>query len=115
MALFSAYVAWQNYAATEFVKCEVEEAKASAAVRFAEASVMILTTDKETVTRAKASMVTVPEVQIARDRELDAYSARKLTGVVYANCERCVNLISRELTRRVGREGPERRMNRWNP
>jgi hypothetical protein len=54
-------------------------------------------------------------MQTARERALEAYAARKLTQVVYANCERVVALISRELTRRVGREGPERRNARWNP
>jgi len=115
MNLFSEYVSWQNYAATEFARCEVEEARADAAVRYAEASVMILSSDKETVTKTKATMINVPDVQAARDRALEAYAARKMTSVVHANCERCVSLISRELTRRVGREGPERRNSRWNP
>ena len=62
-------------------------------------------------------MSTVPEVDQARQRFLTAYALRKTTAVVYTNCERVVNLISRELTRRVGgrSERIDGRNNRWNP
>jgi hypothetical protein len=70
-------------------------------------------TAKVTVTRAQTA--TSKTMQAARDRQLEAYATRKMTQVVFANCERVVALISRELTRRVGREGTERRMNRWQP
>ena len=35
--------------------------------------------------------------------------------VVYENCERCAFIVSRELSRRIGRDPSERRQNRWNP
>jgi hypothetical protein len=115
MTLFSEYTAWQNFAATRLAEAEVEEERAEAAVRYEEAVAMSLApaTAKVTVTRAQTA--TSKTMQAARDRQLEAYATRKMTQVVFANCERVVALISRELTRRVGREGTDRRMNRWQP
>lgn len=115
MTLFSEYVSWQNYAATRLAECEVEEERAQAAVRYEEAIAMSMAPATAKVTVTRANMATSKTMQTARERALEAYASRKLTQVVYANCERVVALISRELTRRVGREGPERRMNRWQP
>lgn len=115
MTLFSEYVSWQNYAATRLAECEVEEERAGAAVRYEEAIAMSMAPANAKVTVTRANMATSKTMQTARERALEAYAARKLTQVVYANCERVVALISRELTRRVGREGPERRNARWNP
>jgi len=116
MTLFSEYVSWQNFAATKFSESEIEENRAEAALRYVEASAMVAAPPaKGSVTAAKAQSAMTQPVQDARDRVLDAYALRKMTQVVYTNCERCVNLISRELTRRVGRDGPERRSNRWTP
>jgi len=117
MELFSRYTAWQNYAAVEMSNAEVAEASAEANVRFVEAQAMVRdwggTKDKVTV--AKAGMTNDPEVTKARDALLGVYARRKMTQVIYANCERCVFVISRELSRRIGSAGAERRYNRWNP
>jgi hypothetical protein len=37
-----------------------------------------------------------------------------MTQVVLQNCERCAALISRELSRRIGASGVERRQMRWD-
>jgi hypothetical protein len=117
MELFSRYTAWQNYAAVEMSNAEVAEATADANVRFTEAQAMVKgwggTKDKVTV--AKAEMTNDEDVVKARDQALGAYARRKLTQVIYANCERCVFVISRELSRRIGNVGYERRASRWNP
>jgi cell division ATPase FtsA len=116
MELFSRYTAWQNYAAVEMSNAEVGEATAEASVRFTEAQAMIRGWgEKDKVTVAKAEMTNDPEVTKARDAALGAYARRKMTQVIYANCERCVFVISRELSRRIGNVGFERRNNRWNP
>jgi hypothetical protein len=114
MRLFSEYVAWQNYAATQLVEHEVEETRAEADVRRISAEGLVLGRGGK-VTETKAEIATSDVMQRAQDRVIDAYAKRKVTGIIYANCERVVNLLSRELTRRVGRETPERRMNRWSP
>jgi hypothetical protein len=116
MELFSEFTAWQNYAAVQQAEAEVGEATAEANQRYVEAQAMVRdwgTKDKVTV--AKAEMASDPEVSKARDAVLGAYARRKLTQVVYSNCERCVFVISRELSRRIGNVGYERRQNRWNP
>ena len=117
MTLFAEMVSWQNYAATKLAEAEVEETKAEANQRFQENIVMMAAPTTAKVTATRAFMSTVPEVDRARQRFLDAYALRKTTAVVYTNCERVANLISRELTRRVGgrSERIDGRNNRWNP
>lgn len=117
MKLFSQYVEWQNYAAVQFAEAEVAEARAEANVKFEEATNMVTnwTNAKDKVTVARAEMAMAPEVNKARQDLLVAYAKRKLTAVVYGNCERCAQLVSRELTRRVGASPVERRNLRWNP
>jgi hypothetical protein len=51
----------------------------------------------------------------ARDRVLDAYARRKMTGVMATNCERTAALLSRELSRRIGGSDLQRRQMRWQP
>jgi hypothetical protein len=117
MQLFAEYTAWQNYAAVQFAEAEVAEATAEANVRYVEASAMVKgwggTKDKVTV--AKAELANDPEVERARNTVLGAYARRKMTKVIHDNCERCVALVSRELSRRIGNVGYERRQMRWQP
>lgn len=104
MRLFSRYTAWLNYAATQLAGAEVDEAEAEAAQKYEESSHMVLNWRgaQDKVTIARAEMALAPKVDKARKLAMSAYASRKMTAVVYANCERCVNLISREVTRRVG-------------
>ena len=117
MQLFAEFTAWQNYAAVEQANAEIGEATAEANVRYVEAQAMVKgwggTKDKVTV--AKAELSQDEDVIKARDQLLGAYAKRKLTQVIYSNCERCVFVISRELSRRIGNVGNERRQMRWNP
>lgn len=115
MVLFSDYVAWQNFAATEFAEAEVAESRAEAHQRYVEAVAMMSGPASTTVTKAKAAIATQSDVEKARSAVLSTYAKRKITGVVYANIERIVNLISRELSRRIASTPNERRNNRWNP
>lgn len=117
MRVFSHFVAWQNYAAFDLARAEVEEAKAEAALKFEEAQHMVLNwqSAKDKVTVARAQMAMSPQIEAARAEVLKAYAHRKLAAVIHDNCERGANLISRELTRRLGREAVERRVNRWTP
>jgi hypothetical protein len=115
MKMFTEYVAWQNYAATEFASAEVTEEKADANVRRVQAMAMVnASPTKGTVTITKASNLFLPEVERALQDQLNAYASRKMTQVILTNCERCAALISRELSRRIGSSGVERRQQRWN-
>lgn len=115
MQLFSEYVQWQNFAATEFALAEVQEERAEAHVRRIEAEGFVLASPGSKVTDTRAQINTTKEMTEARDRVLDAYATRKLTGVMHANCERTAALLSRELSRRIGGADAQRRQMRWQP
>lgn len=117
MEIFSRYVQWQNYSATQLAGADIEEERATRMVKRLEAEHMVLnwSQSKGVVTLSKALMATSDEINKAREEELAAYAHRKLTQVIYENCERTAAMISRELTRRLGREPYERRAGRWNP
>jgi hypothetical protein len=114
MQLFVEFTGWQNYAATQFAEAEVEEERAEAKVRFLEASGMVRAYGPKTkVTEVRAEIAVQPDVVKAKSDALNAYARRKLTKVVYDNCERSVFVVSRELSRRIGAAGTERRVSRW--
>ena len=116
MDLFSIYTQWQNFAATELAEAEVEEAKCEAVVKYQEAAHMVSNWDaKDKVTVARAEFTIAPDVVEARKNHLTAYAMRKMAAVVYDNCDRTCKLLSRELTRRLGRDPWERRQMRWTP
>ena len=115
MKLFSEYVAWQNYAATEFAMSEVSEEKAEAKLKRVNAQALVMANPGAgQVNMAKAGIALSTEVEKAEQERLNAYAARKMTQVVLGNCERCAALISRELSRRIGASGVERRQMRWD-
>jgi hypothetical protein len=114
MVLFTQYIEWQNYAASELAQAETAETKAEAKVRYAE-NMSLLASNSDKVTVARAELSLDPVVEEARQDFLRAYAHRKMTAMISANCERCAALVSRELSRRIGREPMERRQMRWNP
>ena len=117
MQIFFRFVAWQNFAATEFAAAEVEEERADRNVKFLEAQHMVLNwqSAKDKVTVARAQMAMDPEIEKAKQQQMTAYANRKMRQVVYENCVASAAAVSRELTRRLGREAVERRMARWAP
>ena len=116
MELFVQFTGWLNYAATQFAEAEVEEERGEAKVRFLEATGMVRSFGGKTkVTEVRAEIAVQPDVMRAKADALNAYARRKLTKVVYDNCERSVFVVSRELSRRIGAAGGERRMSRWTP
>ena len=116
MQAFTDFVGWQNYANAMLVTCEVAEHEADNKLKFIEAQKMLLNWgSKDSVTKIKGEVSQDPEVERARADALTAYAERKYTKMIYENCERTAALISRELSRRIGRDGTERRQNRWTP
>ena len=112
MEHFSKQLAWQNFFATQVAQAEIDEADAEAQLKTQEAVIML--TGKK-VTEARAERDVDENVIAARSTYLVAKAKRKMLQVTMENRERCANLISRELTRRVGREGNQRRSDRWTP
>ena len=116
MELFVQFTGWQNYAAVQLAEAEVQESRATAEVKFLEAQGMVRNFgSKSTVTQVRAATATTSEMEVAREDEVNAYAKRKLTKVIYENCERSAFVISRELSRRIGQAGGERRLSRWMP
>jgi hypothetical protein len=115
MERFREFVAWQNYAAEMLVKAEVAEHEAEARLHYVEAQALMKDWDgKGTVKARKAEIADDQEVEAASAERLAKYAERKYTKMIYDNCERSASLLSRELSRRIGREGAERRNARWS-
>ena len=118
MEAFVEYTEWLNYVGVEFAEAEVEEEKTEAALELFKAKGMALAWDMDEgkdkkVTVARARMLASPEYQRLQTEYLTAYARRKMTAAIHAGCERSAALISRELSRRIGAAGGERRANRW--
>jgi hypothetical protein len=112
MEQFSHQVSWQNYFAVEMAQADIEEVEAEAAVKIEEAKVML---QGGKLNDARTARDNDPRVAKLRREYRDARARRKLLQVAFENRDRCVSLLSRELTRRVGREGLQRRVDRLTP
>jgi hypothetical protein len=66
------------------------------------------------VTAAKAMAYEDPEYVAAQEAKTAAYAYRKMLQAVYDSADRKNTLLSRELTRRVGRGDRENRAGRMN-
>jgi hypothetical protein len=70
---------------------------------------------EDTMTRVRAEVeANDPDVANFSQQRLNAYAFRKLLEPRYEAYVRGQAVVSRELTRRVDREGPSRRDRRWN-
>lgn len=119
MEMFAVYTAWLNFAASKLAEAEIDELKAESNLRYTQATVLVGGWDsnaKESrVTVAKAGRDLDPQVVKAEGDLLVVKATRKMTGVLYANCERSAQLMSRELSRRGNREPMARRSDRMRP
>lgn len=118
MTVFAKAVGWQNFAASLAVELEVREAEAETRLAFHEAEVMIRSwtgAKEDRVTIARAQRDQDATVQMAQGVLHNNKAARKRAQTVRDNAERIASLVSRELTRRVGRDPVDRRQTRWNP
>jgi hypothetical protein len=118
MELFTLFTGWQNYVNVQFAEAEVQEERAEAGLELFKAKGMALAWDMDEVkdkkvTVARARMLASPEYQQLQNDYLVAYARRKMTAAIYAGCERSAALVSRELSRRIGQAGGERRNSRW--
>jgi hypothetical protein len=70
---------------------------------------------ESSVTLAKAMAVQNPDVRQALEAKNASYARRKVFQMMAGNLERDTFIVSRELTRRVGRHDREARVDRWRP
>lgn len=117
MRLFSRLTRWADYLAVQVTLAEIDEGSAESILGHAKAVVLVRDwggTKEDRVTVARAEQTLDPDVRNALSVYQQAHAYRKMIGVLYSNVERDAGTVSRELTRRVGREPLERRDRRWN-
>jgi hypothetical protein len=112
MVLMRQFAEWQNFMDTLFVSAEEAEAEAAANLELKEAHALISAEAKE-VTKARAFARQHPEVMIASAQASDAKATRKALSMKINNLDRLAFIVSRELTRRLGRAPQEGRVSRY--
>ena len=113
MGLFGLLNRWVAYAGGQLALAAVDEKEAEAELDVRRARVLIAGKSERSVSAAKARADEAPEVVEARKSLNVVYAVRKLTETVYDALERDVFLVSRELTRRMGRMDKEIRYNKF--
>lgn len=119
MELFVRLTRWADFLGGELSSLEVDEREAEAKVSFAEASALVMQwgarNKDDTITLAKAHGQQDRDVIKAQDALQVVYAKRKLTNSIYTAVDRDAAAVSRELTRRLGRNDRESRADRWRP
>jgi hypothetical protein len=70
--------------------------------------------NEKSVTAQKAAAASDEEVLEADAEYRKNYAVRKLTEAIYSGADRKAAVVSRELTRRIGRSDRESRVTRWS-
>lgn len=92
---------------------EVDEKYAANEVEFLTAKIQIKHRAEKSVTAMKALFADDDECMAAKKAHHECYAYRKLVGALYVNVDEDTFLLSRELTRRIGRHDRERRNERY--
>ena len=117
MELYSMFMSWVSYAKAELVKAEIDEDKEANLARILEARVLIEQWGAEAkgdrVTIAKARRDIDDRVVLQQEKYQNTRAYRKLVEALFEGCERGAQLLSRELSRRIGLHGKDQRTNRF--
>jgi hypothetical protein len=114
MALLVELSSWADYASAVHATASIEEQRCELDVERERAAASLRDSGR-TVSARKAAAATASRVQDAEDVLLKIAAQRKLSGVVLQSAERKASVVSRELTRRIGRAERDGRVNRWSP
>jgi len=112
MSTFFAVQAWADYQSVQFAAAEVTEEWAEEDLAKHKALSAVVNAGEKTVTAAKAKAYEDPEYITVLEARKASYSYRKMVESIYKNTERKSAALSREITRRVGRNDRETRGNR---
>jgi hypothetical protein len=112
MELFGLLNRWAAFLGGQLAAAEVDESYASKLVDKLTALGQIRARGEKTATAMKASVWEGEDFQAAQDAKQEAYAYRKLIEALYNAVDRDAFLVSRELTRRIGREQKDRRRER---
>lgn len=118
MDTFQEFVEWADYVAGQMAIAEIEERLCETMIRRIEAEAIVRNRPEkasEAVTWAKAEKELDPTFQEWLDKLDVIYAYRKMVSVLVESLERDAQLLSREITRRVGHEPKARRVQRWKP
>lgn len=119
MRLFVSLSRWADYVNGQLALAAINERHAEGLLATAEATALVRDWKggrDDKVTLAKAERENDPDVIACKEDLRHAYARRKLVEVIFTNAERDSAVVSRELTRRIGRlEVNERRTARWQP
>jgi len=119
MSLYNEFMAWVSYAKSDYVQAEIAEDRTAHNLKITEARTMIdqwsEKTKGDTVTLAKARRDIDPDVVAMQEAHLQARAYRKLVESVFERCERGAQVLSRELSRRIGLAPKERRQAQYLP
>jgi hypothetical protein len=117
MRLLSEYTQWLSYLGTIVAQAEIDEQEAENQAESLGDMIMVKNwggTSSDRVSLAKAHRGIDPEYLQRRSAFAEAKAYRKMIGRLYDNVDGEKFTVSRELTRRIGREPVERRDRRWN-
>lgn len=112
--LFRQLTEWLNYMGTQVAAAEVDEHYAEGVVDKYKALVTLGNKSEKTVSVMKAAQYEDVDFLEATEEFTRAYSFRKLAQAAYQNADRKSFLVSRELTRRVGRNDRDNRSAKWS-
>lgn len=118
MDLYTEFMSWVSYAKAEMVNAEIAEEREANFLRVLEAKVLIeqwgVEAKGDRVTIAKARRDIDSRVVSQQDEHRQARAYRKLVESVFDRCERGAQLLSRELSRRIGLHSKEHRGGRFS-
>lgn len=119
MKKYGEFMAWVSYVKAELAQAEIEEERAEHSVTLAQASSLVnqwaTSTSADRVTIAKAKRDLDPAVSRAVELHLEKRAYRKLVDALYDRCERGAQVLSRELSRRIGLAPKANAATRYNP
>jgi len=118
MRLMARLVRYQDFLHGQLVEFEIDETSAETMLEVAKARYLAAAwtgSSADRVAVAKANALADPDVRSYQDAYETCRAKRKLWGVLMESLARDAGVVSRELTRRLGRESTERRVDRYNP
>jgi hypothetical protein len=115
MSLFSVLTGWLIYTGARLAASEVDEKFAVERLDLIEKRILIENSGAKRVSDAKAMFQASEDYVAAKAKVMQTYAFRKMLGCIYSATDEKNKLISRELTRRVGRDPREQRNGKWNP
>jgi hypothetical protein len=103
-----------EYTGGRLAAAEVDEKSCADTLERHKALSAVKNASEKTVTAAKARAFEDPEYVKAQEDKQTAFAYRRMLQTIYDSADRRATLLSRELTRRVGRSDRDSRASRWS-